>query len=79
MLCSTGPTSLDCLQKIAMHAMHALDARLELLMRNFLALWDKNDTIRAMRILERVQPFCTSFKYWDFYLFPPSYVVTKLT
>ena len=34
--------------------------------------------ILAMRILERVQPFCTSFKYWDFIFFPPSYVVTKL-
>ena len=39
----------------------------------------ENMFLLSMRILERVQPFCTSFKYWDFYFFPPSYVVTKLT
>ena len=35
---------------------------------------------KPMRILEGVQSFFTSFKYWDFSLFfPPTYVVTKLT
>ena len=32
----------------------------------------------AMRILERVQAFCTSFDYWDFLIFPPSYVCPVL-
>jgi hypothetical protein len=34
-VCSTGPASLDCLEKIAMHA---LDACLQVLMQKILAL-----------------------------------------
>ena len=32
-----------------------------------------------MRTLELVQPFFTSFEFWDFFIFPPSYVVSKLS
>ena len=33
----------------------------------------------TMRTLELVQPFFTSFEFWDFFIFPPSYVVSKLS
>ena len=36
-------------------------------------------TLKPMRTLELVQPFFTSFEFWDFFIFPPSYVVSKLS
>ena len=45
-------------------------------------IWVQNSSweeSHSMRTLEIVQPFFTSFEFWDFLIFPPSYVVSKLS